>query len=59
MSCTSAESLAMSVAGKASALAAGRGVKRTMGGKEMVVLKMVAVYGDMFTGTQSRVTSRR
>ena len=49
----------MSVAGKASALAAGRGVKRTMGGKEMVVLKMVAVYGDMFTGTQSRATSRR
>ena len=31
-------------------------MKSTMGGKEMVVLKMVAVYGDMLTGTQSRVT---
>ena len=59
MSCTSAESLATSEAGKASGLAAGRGMKRTMGGKEMVVLKMVAVYGDILTGTQSRVTSRR
>jgi hypothetical protein len=51
--------LATSEAGKASGLAAGRGMKRTMGGKEMVVLKMVAVYGDILTGTQSRVTSRR